>query len=143
LFISDDNDGYRQRAVYLIKLIRLAQKYSSLKSYDINDVIGPGGKRNKLGIGRGHKKSKVYEDFVLTRRTQLKSQCNLCEVAIKKVLCYSNNFLFKKLKSQESECRVEKVKGRGKKSANLIPVNKLAQEKCCHGKCTVVYFIRR
>ena len=45
LLISDDNDGYRQRAVYLIKLIRLAQKYSSLKSYDINDVIGPGGKR--------------------------------------------------------------------------------------------------
>ena len=57
--------------------------------------------RGKVGMGRGHKKSKVYEDFVMTRRTQLKNQYNLCEVAIKKILCYSNNFLFKKLKSQE------------------------------------------
>ena len=52
-------------------------------------------------MGKGHKKSAVYEEFVLTHRRQLKDDCSLCEMAIKKVLCYSNNFLFKKLKTYE------------------------------------------
>ena len=54
-----------------------------------------------IGYGNGHKKSKEYEEFVLDKRRVLKEDMRLCERATQRILLYSNNFLHKKLKTEE------------------------------------------
>jgi hypothetical protein len=52
-----------------------------------------------VGLGNGQRKSKEFEDFVLEQRKHLRQELKLCEQATQRVLCYSNNFLHKKLKT--------------------------------------------
>ena len=53
----------------------------------------------KIGLGNGHRKSKEFEDFVLTKRVVLRNELKLCEKAAQKLLSYSNNFLHKRMKT--------------------------------------------
>lgn len=53
-----------------------------------------------MGLGNGHKKSKRYEEFVIQERRWLRDDAGLCERATQRVLIYSNNFLHKKLKTE-------------------------------------------
>lgn len=52
-----------------------------------------------IGLGNGRKRSKKYEDFVLKMRTVLRTNYSLCEKAAQKLLGYSINFLYKKLRT--------------------------------------------
>lgn len=53
-----------------------------------------------IGLGNGHKKSKQYETFVINKRQYLREDMHLCERATQKILLYSNNFLHKRLKTE-------------------------------------------
>ena len=55
--------------------------------------------RGMIGLGNGRKRSKKYEDFVLDRREVLREKYCLCEKAAQKLLGYSINFLYKKLRT--------------------------------------------
>ena len=52
-----------------------------------------------IGLGNGRKRSKKYEDFVLDKRAKLREEYSLCEKAAQKLLGYSINFLYKKLRT--------------------------------------------
>lgn len=54
-----------------------------------------------IGLGNGHKKSEKFAMFVLGKREYLKKQLKLCERAVQKILFYSNNFLHKRLVTEE------------------------------------------
>lgn len=54
-----------------------------------------------VGIGNGQKRSKAFEEFVFSRRIYLKKELKLCETGAQKVLTYSNNFLHKKLVTEQ------------------------------------------
>jgi len=58
-----------------------------------------------IGLGNGHKKSKRFEQFVMSERRTLREEANLCERATQKILLYSNNFLHKKLKTDSVRIR--------------------------------------
>lgn len=47
------------------------------------------------------KRSARFESFILEKRTFLKKELRLCERATQRILCYSNNFLHKKLKTEQ------------------------------------------
>lgn len=52
-----------------------------------------------IGLGNGRKRSKKYEEYVLLIRSKLRNQYFLCEKAAQKLLGYSINFLYKKLRT--------------------------------------------
>ena len=67
-----------------------------------------------IGLGNGRKRSKKYEDFVLDKRAKLREEYFLCEKAAQKLLGYSINFLYKKLRTNPEvgckfclQCRVK------------------------------------
>jgi len=64
----------------------------------------PPGSTPKIGLGNGHRKSKEFEDFVLTKRIVLRNDLKLCEKAAQKLLSYSNNFLHKRMKTDPDVC---------------------------------------
>ena len=49
--------------------------------------------------GLRQKKSKAFEEFVLTNRQYLRKELKLCERGVQRILLYSNNFLHRKLKT--------------------------------------------
>ena len=58
----------------------------------------------KIGLGNGHRKSKEFEEYVLTKRVVLRNDFKLCEKASQKILSYSNNFLHKRMKTDPNVC---------------------------------------
>lgn len=54
-----------------------------------------------VGLGNGHKRSRAFEAFVMEKRQYLRNIVKLCERGTQKVLMYSNNFLHKRLKTEE------------------------------------------
>lgn len=54
-----------------------------------------------MGLGNGKKRSQLYEDFVLKEREKMKNNLNLCEHTVQKLLHYSNNFLHKRLLTEQ------------------------------------------
>jgi len=55
--------------------------------------------RGMIGLGNGRKRSKKYEEYVLDKRNLLRTEYTLCEKAAQKLLGYSINFLYKKLRT--------------------------------------------
>ena len=66
--------------------------------------------RGLIGLGNGRKRSKKYELFVLENRELLREQYSLCEKAAQKILGYSINFLYKKLRTNPEVCSSVAVK---------------------------------
>ena len=60
--------------------------------------------RGMIGLGNGRKRSKKYELFVLDNRELLRERFCLCEKAAQKILGYSINFLYKKLRTNPEVC---------------------------------------
>ena len=60
--------------------------------------------RGMIGLGNGRKRSKKYEAYVLENREKLRDEYNLCEKAAQKILGYSINFLYKKLRTNPEVC---------------------------------------
>ncbi len=57
-------------------------------------------RRKSIGLGNGQKHSKEFGDFVLATRKVLREEYKICERGCQRVLLYSNNFLHKRLKTE-------------------------------------------
>ncbi|XP_033732458.1 mucin-22-like [Pecten maximus] len=135
-----DSDGFDTRAKAMIDLLMKAKELSSEKCYskDIETKRKRMGPKNQgIGIGNGQKRSKAFEEFVLSQRTYLKNDIKLCERAVQKVLMYSNNFLHKKLVTEKSLCRAKPVNGMARKGL-LQPFDTLPQTRCCVDNCVMM-----
>ncbi|XP_052092647.1 uncharacterized protein LOC127729059 [Mytilus californianus] len=100
-------------------------------------------KRNVIiGLGNGHKKSEKFTEFVLLNRENLKRKLQLCERATQKILCYSNNFLHKKLKTEEKRFRALPVKGKARLGL-LQSFDDLAKKRCCVDNCVMMALTHR
>lgn len=56
---------------------------------------------SKIGLGNGKKRSKDYEQYVLVHRDKMRNDMNLCEPLTQSILGYSNNFLHKRLLTEQ------------------------------------------
>ncbi|XP_076090545.1 uncharacterized protein LOC143062687 [Mytilus galloprovincialis] len=100
-------------------------------------------KRNVIiGLGNGHKKSEKFTEFVLMNRDYLKRKLQLCERATQKILCYSNNFLHKRLKTEEKRFRALPVKGKARLGL-LQSFDDLAKNRCCVDNCVMMALTHR
>lgn len=117
-----------------ISLMKEAIELRKEKSYPVTEE----NKKVKfVGLGNGHKKSKRYEEFVLTQRRILKEDMRLCERATQKILMYSNNFLHKRLKTENRPCRVERT--RGKAALGQLPeFHSMVDLHCCQDNCVMM-----
>ncbi|XP_053380699.1 uncharacterized protein LOC123547928 [Mercenaria mercenaria] len=117
-----------------ISLMKEAIELRKEKSYPVTED----NKKVKLiGLGNGHKKSKRYEEFVLNQRRVLKEDMRLCERATQKILMYSNNFLHKRLKTENRPCRVERT--RGKAALGQLPdLHTMMDRHCCSDNCVML-----
>jgi len=81
------------------------------------------------------KRSKDYDHFVLTNRDYLKSQLRLCELAVQKVLGYSNNFLYKQKGNEGKRLTTKPTIGSEKLNimVEAIPYNH--EEQCKDMNC--------
>ncbi|EDV28131.1 uncharacterized protein TRIADDRAFT_53407 [Trichoplax adhaerens] len=115
------------------KILRQQKCYGFPNSNGIN--INSTKSKIKVGLGNGHRKSKAFEEFVLTQRKILREEYNLCERATQKILIYSNNFLHKKLKTDPNQrSRITRRKGKAA-LGKLKPIQDLANENCCIDNC--------
>lgn len=99
-------------------------------------------KTSGIGLGNGHKKSEKFAAFVLSKRQHLKIGLNLCERATQKILCYSNNFLHKRLKTEEKRFRATPIKGKAR--LGLLPsFDDMAKKRCCVDNCVMMALTHR
>ncbi|XP_078606310.1 uncharacterized protein LOC144879003 isoform X1 [Branchiostoma floridae x Branchiostoma japonicum] len=134
----------RRRANQLLRMLKEAKQLSQLKCYEVvGDPTNPSGQpRSKrarnIGLGNGQRKSQAFEDFVLKNRKILREQIKLCERATQKVLCYSNNFLHKKLKTDPQK-GVRKERQKGKEAlGQLRSIEDLPRSRCCVDNCVLM-----
>lgn len=76
------------------------------------------------------KRSKEYDHFVLTNRDYLKSQLRLCELAVQKVLGYSNNFLYKHTGPEGKRLTTKPTIGAEKSSIRIEDILKQHEGQC-------------
>ncbi|XP_033119138.1 probable basic-leucine zipper transcription factor Q [Anneissia japonica] len=134
--IGDGNpEDCTARTNNLLDLLKQAKVLRLKKCYNPDDVEVKG--RKKIGLGNGHKKSKEYEEFVLKKRQYLRNELNLCERAVQKVLLYSNNFLHRRLKTEDQTWRVERVRGKSARGL-LKTIEEMQNERCCDDECVLL-----
>lgn len=144
-YFSDvDEETTKKRMREFIDLYNEAKSLSQQKSYISMPVQNTSGKRTKkiknlipIGLGNGHKRSKAFTTFVLEKRLYLKNEVGLCERGSQRVLLYSNNFLHKKLKTEQRECRVKPLKGKAKLGL-LETFDDMPKKRCCVDNCVMV-----
>ncbi|KAK7491637.1 hypothetical protein BaRGS_00017090 [Batillaria attramentaria] len=134
-----EDDSMLERARELLTLYKEARKLSAEKVYSVDkmETKSPEKKRMRsgtIGLGNGMKRSRRFEAFILEKRVRLKRDLQLCERATQRILSYSNNFLHKKLKTEERGSRV--VRQKGKAALGLLEsLDKVATYHCCVDKC--------
>ncbi|XP_062590313.1 uncharacterized protein LOC134251909 [Saccostrea cucullata] len=129
------------RAKELCDLLQKATELSKQKCYQLPELCTeekPAKKnaRKKIyvGLGNGHKRSRAFEAFVLEKRQYLRDVMKLCERGSQRVLTYSNNFLHKRLKTEEDSCRL--VMQRNKRTMGLLTAfEDFSKNKCCVDGC--------
>lgn len=141
LSANGDQEEMKQRAQQLLEIMKNAKELSRQKCYNVNELEAETEKRTKrfrnIGLGNGQKRSKAFEEFVMLNRSQLRNKLQLCERATQRILVYSNNFLHKKLKTEERECRATRVKG--KAALGLLPdLSQLCNMRCCGDMCVMM-----
>ncbi|KAK3087132.1 hypothetical protein FSP39_002128, partial [Pinctada imbricata] len=108
----------------------------------------PNGKKRKrrqsivIGLGNGQKRSKAFETFVFEKRAYLKETLNLCERAVQRILCYSNNFLHKRLKTENKLSRVNPDEEHSRQS-KLITMDTISETQCCIDNCSLMALTHR
>ncbi|KAG1682627.1 hypothetical protein GQR58_010756 [Nymphon striatum] len=121
-----DLDNYRH---LVEKISKCPPQYAKKDTRKINHG-------NKgVGLGNGHKKNENYVKFVFENRQYLRHDLKLCEKATQKILCYSNNFLHKKLKTEPGKLTFLQRSSRLIKLKSLIPIMDLPEMTCCKGNC--------
>ncbi|XP_048777227.2 uncharacterized protein LOC125681258 isoform X2 [Ostrea edulis] len=129
------------RARELCDLLQKASELSKLKCYQLPElgsdekpVRKNARKKIYVGLGNGHKRSRAFEAFVMEKRQYLRNIVKLCERGTQKVLMYSNNFLHKRLKTEEDNCRV--VIQRSRRTMGLLTAfEEFSKNKCCVDNC--------
>lgn len=141
----------RERAKELVVIYEHAAELKKEKCYAFNnaEVEGKSLKelRGMIGLGNGRKRSKKYEEYVLQMRSRLRNQYNLCEKAAQKLLGYSINFLYKKLRTNPQKTSrlvaTNKAERASKAPRHLIPLEELREmgrkpsgaNQCCGRNC--------
>nr|XP_039269409.1 uncharacterized protein LOC120344326 [Styela clava] len=139
------------RATELVAVYEHAAELKKEKCYAFNNVEVEGKSlkelRGMIGLGNGRKRSKKYEDYVLQMRTRLRNQYALCEKAAQKLLGYSINFLYKKLRTNPQKTSrlvaTNKAERASKAPRHLIPLEELREmgrkangnNQCCGRNC--------
>lgn len=133
-----DEEALELRVTELLDLIKEAAHLREQKAYTIPENLGTSKYSRRrlkyIGYGNGHKKSKEFEEFVLDKRRILKEDMRLCERATQRILLYSNNFLHKKLKTEERPCRITRTKGKAA-LGKLHDIATLHEQICCIDGC--------
>ena len=96
------------------------------------ELMDPGTQESNSSL----KRSKEYDHFVLTNRDYLKSQLRLCELAVQKVLGYSNNFLYKQNRTEGKRLTIKPTIGAEKSSINVEDIPESHEEVCKDVSCT-------
>jgi len=125
------------RAKELVEIYLKATELKKKKCYDVINLDSKPGKKKayKIGLGNGHRKSKEFEDFVLSKRKFLRQSLKFCEKGTQKILSYSNNFLHKRMKTDPDKgIRIERQKGKAALGM-LPPIEDLTLEPCCIDNC--------
>lgn len=149
-------DNQLHRASILIDLYHRAAELKKEKCYPVPCEEGGNGTGNKtggkelrgmIGLGNGRKRSKKYEEFVMSQRQLLRNDYSLCEKAAMKLLGYSINFLYKKLRTNPGkESRIvttDNATRASKAPRNLLTLDQLkemadpqqASNQCCCRNC--------
>jgi len=138
-----------KRASDLLQLYHRAAELKKEKCYPVPCEDGKAGKelRGTIGLGNGRKRSKKYEEFVMSQRQLLRNEYFLCEKAAMKLLGYSINFLYKKLRTNPGkESRIvttNNAERANKAPRNLLTLDQLremadpqqASNQCCCRNC--------
>ncbi|XP_074654869.1 uncharacterized protein LOC141908648 [Tubulanus polymorphus] len=129
-YINIGNPAERNLRVHnLLTLVRRAR--------DLRDIKNTVGKpTNQRGLGSGRKKTDEYANFVVTNRRIIRDGLDICEKACQRILLYSNNFLHKKLVTEQSSSRLEKIHGTEQQGQKLISLDEIPKQRCCGGNCT-------
>ncbi|XP_013419750.1 uncharacterized protein LOC106180336 isoform X2 [Lingula anatina] len=139
---GDNMEESRKRASILLQVLKDAKRLSQEKCYDPVEITmtstGKLKRSSKVGLGNGHKRSKNFEEFVLSNRRFLKEELKFCERATQRVLIYSNNFLHKRLKTDETGNRLEKNNLKTNTQLPLINISDLPKERCCMFSCVSI-----
>ncbi|XP_052788266.1 uncharacterized protein LOC128223070 [Mya arenaria] len=123
----------------LLDLMKEAEKLRQEKCY-----VMPENQKTRVsvGLGNGQKKSKRFEDFVIIHRQRLREDMRLCERATQRILIYSNNFLHKRLKTDNRPCRIERT--RGKAILGKLPdIEAMIDMYCCADSCVMLALTHR
>ncbi|XP_014681343.1 PREDICTED: polyhomeotic-proximal chromatin protein-like [Priapulus caudatus] len=114
----------------LLRVMKQAKQLKMEKCYNPQEVQNH--RKKNIGIGNGQRRSENYEQFVYQSRSYLKTDVKLCEQGVQKVLLYSNNFLHKRLRT-ENASRSERFNG--KKPSQFLPIDELPHHRCCLDNC--------
>ena len=81
-------------------------------------------------------RSNEYDNFVLTNRDYLKNQLSLCEMAVQKILKYSNNYLYKVTASGDGKrvC-LQPTQGKQKSEVSIEDIAAIHVKDCQINKC--------
>ena len=81
-------------------------------------------------------RSDEYDNFVLTNRDYLKTQLSLCEMAVQKILKYSNNYLYKVTASGDGRrVALNPTLGQQKLSVATSDIVRQHREECSDKRC--------
>ncbi|KAL3871523.1 hypothetical protein ACJMK2_039516 [Sinanodonta woodiana] len=135
-YIMVNDEICETRGQELIEMLRKALQLSKEKCYSTADTAASSRKsRSKnVGLGSGHKRSKIYTEFVLKSRSHLKKEIGLCERGSQRILLYSNNFLHKTLKTEKNSSRLLKRKFLEK----LVTFSEILAKPCCVYNCVMM-----
>ncbi|XP_063235864.1 uncharacterized protein LOC134538462 isoform X2 [Bacillus rossius redtenbacheri] len=141
--VDGSKEEAHQRALYLLNVMKEARRMAAEKC---GTAAAAEQANAKVTTAKGQtssscvrlRRSAKFENYVLTTRRYFKEQLKICEKACQRVLCYSNNFLHKRLKALPGKgSRVAQTLGR-RRQGGLVPVPQLASEHCCADKCVLM-----
>ncbi|KII62032.1 hypothetical protein RF11_09384 [Thelohanellus kitauei] len=119
--------GLRRKALELSKERGIR---NDIKNTYVNDESS-----NSRGCRK--RKSKKYVEYIIETRSKLRSH-GICEIAAQKILQYSNNIIYRKLKhdyEERNDLIVDETR-QSNRNKNLIPIEELMEVRCCKNKCT-------
>ncbi|CAK8675308.1 unnamed protein product [Clavelina lepadiformis] len=139
------------RAKEMLDILHHAAELKKEKCYNVTSDNSDGKPlkelRGMIGLGNGRKRSKKYEDYVLEKRGKLRNEYSLCEKAAQKLLGYSINFLYKKLRTNPQKTSrlvaTNKAERASKVPRHLISLQQLQEmannqqsaSQCCCRNC--------
>ncbi|KII62030.1 hypothetical protein RF11_09382 [Thelohanellus kitauei] len=133
----NENLGTPRDALNLLKRLRREALKLSYGKCTINDVnVTDDDGRLNCRVS-GNRKSKKYIEYIVETRHKLRSH-GICEIAAQKILKYSKNIIYRKLKHDDEGRNdlISEEMSNSNRNKNLIPIEDLMKVRCCKNKCT-------